>query len=87
MNSETQRDSSVNSKTHKETYSPRIPFLLGRGGSKLIGYKLLKALAFHKLPFRNTHPRDSKNIQMNGESPIIPKCHQINKHNNLNIFS
>jgi len=33
MNSETQRDSSVNSKTHKETYSPRIPFLLGRGGS------------------------------------------------------
>ncbi len=38
MNSETQRDSSVNSKTHKETYSPRIPFLLGRGGSRLKPY-------------------------------------------------
>lgn len=42
MNSETPRDSSVNSKTHKETYSPRIPFLLGRGGSIiLVNYLVL----------------------------------------------
>lgn len=60
MNSETPRDSSVNSKTHKETYSPRIPFLLGRGGSKNLTKKAVIRNALKKEINKN-----KKNVMRN----------------------